>query len=537
VLISRISTALAVTATLACGLHAQTGSQCLQTFNPFASNNGGSVGGVVYMDIDTKGNNIAGTDFLVNTGIGAGTTIGLDLYLTPTTYIGSEQNPAAWTYAGSGTGTAANQDEPSLISGGFCIPAGNWGMALVAQGFGHRYTNGASAVGPNYTWSNPDIALTLGKAQNTPFSSTPFSPRLGNIIFCYNKVATPPSCASVASLGQSCGGNTSGYAGYEEFTSTSPIDITGYQLTFNSAAGTYSVTNGAVNSIVAPTASALNLNAGDDTVTEVTGLAPYATAFGPQSAIWICSNGYAFMTASGRGDFSATLAEFLAEGPRVAPLWEDYNPAASGGVYVEYDAVDPTLLHVTWLQVPEFGASTFNDIQLSIAANGDMEVKYGAGNTVATGLVGITSGNGTADPGALDVSSLATATSIGGGFSPNMDMATTDRPVLGTTVSSTVTGIPGSTVTAYMGFSFVPNAAPGLDLTGVGAPGCYLLGDTSEVLPFPVTGSTETVSLTIPTDVTLGGNTIYPQAIAIAPGMNQLGVVLSNGLAWTLGEN
>ena len=118
-----------------------------------------------------------------------------------------------------------------------------------------------------------------------------------------------------------------------------------------------------------------------------------------------------------------------------------------------------------------------------------------------------------------------------------MEMSTTDRPVLGTTVNSTITGIPGSATLGYVGFSYVPYATPGLDLTSVGAPGCYLLGDTSEVLPITITGSTETVSLAIPTDVTLGGNTLYTQAIAIAPGSNQLGVVLSGGLAWTLGEN
>lgn len=535
-LISRISTALAVTATLACGLQAQTGSQCLQTFNPFASNNGGSAGGVVFMDIDTKGNNILGTDFFVNTGIGAGTTIGLDLYLTPTTYQGAETDPTLWTYAGSGTGTAANQDEGSLISGGFCIPAGTWGMALVAQGFGHRYTSGDAAVGPNYTWSNPDIALTLGKAQNTPFSSTPFSPRLANIIFCYDVVASAPTCASVEALGQACGGNTSGYASYEQFDGVSPLDLTGYQLTFDASAGTYSVTGGAANPIVAPTASAVNLGAGDDTVTEVTGLAPYATAFGPQTSIWVGSNGYVFMTATGRADFSASVGELLAEGPRMCPLWEDFNPSANGAVLVEYDAVDPTLLHITWDQVPEFGASVYNTIQLSISANGDMEVKYDAGNAVSTGIVGITSGNGIADPGASDYSALA-GTSIGGGFSPNMEITTTDRPILGTTVNSTITDIPGSASVGYVGFSYVPAAAPGVDLTSVGAPGCYLLGDTSEILPFAITGSTETVSLAIPTDVTLAGNTIYTQGIAIAPGSNQLGVVLTGGLAWTLGEN
>ena len=533
-LISRFSTALAAAVALGCGVQAQT--RCLQTINPFASNNGGSAGGIVYMDIDTKGNNLLLTDIHVNTGIGAGTAIGVEVYLCPTTYIGNETSAAAWTFAGSMTGTAANQDEASITSGAACVAAGTYGMAILAVGFGHRYTNGSTVVGPNYTYSNPDLSLTLGKAQNTPFSSAPFSPRLGNVEICYQVTTAAPTCASTSTLGQACGGNTGGYAGYELFDSVSPIDITGYQLTFNASAGSYSITGGATNPIVVPSASAVNIAAGDDTVTEVTGLPGYATAFGTQTSIWICSNGYIFMTATGRGDFSATVAEFLAEGPRVAPLWEDFNPSANGAVLIEVDPVDPTLVHITWDQVPEFGASVYNTIQCSISANGDIEVKYDAGNVVATGIVGISSGNGTADLGGLDVSSLS-GYAIPGGFSPNMEMSTADRPVLGSTVTSTITGIPGGAAAGFMGYSFVPYATPGLDLTSVGAPGCALLGDTSIVEPIALTGgSTESVALTIPTTATLAGNTLYEQAIVLAPGFNTLGAVLTNGIALNLGQ-
>lgn len=535
-LISRFSTALAAAVALGCGVQAQA-TRCLQTINPFASNNGGSAGGIVYMDIDTKGNNLLLTDIHVNTGIGAGTAIGVEVYLCPTTYIGNEQNAAAWTFAGSMTGTAANQDEASITSGAACVAAGTYGMAIKAVGFGHRYTNGASAVGPNYTYSNPDLSLTLGKAQNTPFSSNPFSPRLGNVEICYQVTTAAPTCASTSSVGQACGGNTGGYAGYELFTSTSPLDLgTGYSLTFNASTGSYSISGGSTNPIVAPGASAVNIGAGDDTVTEVTGLPGYATAFGTQTSVWIGSNGYIFMTASGRADFSESVAEFLAEGPRIAPLWEDYNPAANGAVLVDIDPVDPTLVHITWDQVPEFGASVYNTIQCSISANGDMEIKYDATNVVDSGLVGITSGNGTADLGGIDVSAQ-TGYVIPGGFSANMEISTADRPVLGSTVTSTITGIPGGAAAGFMGYSFVPYAAPGLDLTSVGAPGCALLGDTSIVEPIALTGgATESVALTIPTTATLAGNTLYEQAIVLAPGVNTLGAVLTNGIALNLGQ-
>lgn len=537
-LISRFSTALVAAVALGCGVQAQA-TRCLQTINPFASNNGGSAGGVVFMDIDTKGNNLLLTEIRVNTGVGAGTAIGLEVYLCPTTYQGNERIAAAWTFAGSMTGTAAAQDEASITTGAACVAAGTYGMAIKAVGFGHRYTNGSSVVGPNYTYSNPDLSLTLGKAQNTAFSSSPFSPRLGNVEICYQVSTAVPTCASTSTVGQACGGNTGGFAGYELFNGTNPVDLVatgGYTLAYNAGTGAYTISGAASNPIVPLGTSAVNIGAGDDTVTEVTGLPGHLTAFGTQTSVWVGSNGYIFLTASGRSDFSESVAEFLAEGPRLCPLWEDYNPSANGGVFVEIDPIDPTLVHITWDQVPEFGASVYNTIQASISANGDIEVKFDAGNVVDTGLVGITSGGGTADPGGLDFSSLAGYV-MPGGFSPNMEMSTADRPILGSSVTSTITGIPGSAAAGFMGYSFVPYATPGLDLSSVGAPGCALLGDTSIVEPIALTGgATETVALTIPTTATLAGNTLYEQAIVLAPGVNTLGAVLTNGIALNLGQ-
>ncbi len=41
-------------------------------------------------------------------------------------------------------------------------------------------------------------------------------------------------------------------------------------------------------------------------------------------------------------------------------------------------------------------------------------------------------------------------------------------------------------------------------------------------------------SLTLPSDSSLIDLTIYQQGYAIAPGANPLGLVLSNGIAWTI---
>ncbi len=155
----------------------------LQTL--FASNNGGNIGGAVYFDL-TVTNPITLSQIDVNTAIGAGTAIGLDVHLTAagSTYAGNETNAGAWALAGSGTGTAAAVDTPSAVSltSPIALAPGTYGVALVATGFGHRYTGGN---GSNQSYSDTNIALSLGSSLNVPFSGSVFTPRVANVDLHY----------------------------------------------------------------------------------------------------------------------------------------------------------------------------------------------------------------------------------------------------------------------------------------------------------------------------------------------------------------
>ncbi|MDA0372421.1 MAG: PKD domain-containing protein [Planctomycetota bacterium] len=180
-----IGLALLTAAAGAAPLSAQTGSQCLATLNPFLSNNGGSAGGAVYFDM-TVSSAIVLTDVVCNfASTSSGLPVGVDVYLTPGTSVGNEANPAAWNQIGSGSGLGAGQDQRSICT--LSVPAiitpGAYGVALVAVGTSHRYTNGNGA---NQSYSDNFLSLQLGTATNVPFSGSPFSPRVANIELCYN---------------------------------------------------------------------------------------------------------------------------------------------------------------------------------------------------------------------------------------------------------------------------------------------------------------------------------------------------------------
>ncbi|MGA1522893.1 MAG: PKD domain-containing protein [Planctomycetota bacterium] len=189
---------------LACVLPAQTGLQCLATIQPFAANNGGSVGGVVFLDADVH-RAVDLTDIVCNLQIAApGAPVGPEIYAVEGGYAGREQAQAGWASLGLATGTMAGRDQRTVCT--LAAPArlmpGTWGLALVATGgTAHAYTNGATAL---RTFADANLTLRLGAAANAPFVSAPIGARIANLELCYDIApglfpafeATPTSGAS-----------------------------------------------------------------------------------------------------------------------------------------------------------------------------------------------------------------------------------------------------------------------------------------------------------------------------------------------------
>jgi subtilisin-like proprotein convertase family protein len=159
--------------------------ECNRLQTLFTSNNGGSAGGQVFFDSHvTAPNGITVNEIETNTSAAAGTPVSIDVYTIPGTFVGSENNMAAWTLTSSGAGVSGGTDVPTLVDvTDFSLPAGTTGFALVMTSpTSHRYTNGTAA---NVFHSNSDLSFRLGKALNVPWTGSPFSPRVWNGAFNY----------------------------------------------------------------------------------------------------------------------------------------------------------------------------------------------------------------------------------------------------------------------------------------------------------------------------------------------------------------
>lgn len=143
------------------------------------------------------------------------------------------------------------------------------------------------------------------------------------------------------------------------------------------------------------------LPAGDDTATPL----PLGFSFRYQGADWtsafVNSNG-SLTFGAGDTDFSESVSEFLAKAPRIAPLWDDLN-AARGIVIAD---AGPNRMSVHYVGVAEFGTDNANYFSVHLLPFGFFGLDYGP-TSRSDALVGITQGNGAANPGETDLSSAS----------------------------------------------------------------------------------------------------------------------------------
>ena len=186
-----LSILLALTATFGFPALAQAGDRagalpddCVETF--FQANGGGALGGAVYFDLAVVETTTIGS-LLANFSSMSGTPVGLEIYTTPVTYDGVETDPSQWVLAAvdDGTATSAGFDveTPITLAAPMTLPPGTTGIALVALGAAHAYTNG-SGTNQVHMSADGNLTLTAGSASNTPFQAAVFRPRVWNGRIC-----------------------------------------------------------------------------------------------------------------------------------------------------------------------------------------------------------------------------------------------------------------------------------------------------------------------------------------------------------------
>lgn len=129
------------------------------------------------------------------------------------------------------------------------------------------------------------------------------------------------------------------------------------------------------------------------------------------SSVFVNSNGN-LTFGGGDSDFTESVAEFLNELPRIAPLWDDLSPNNGGQVIAESDATSFT---VSFQNVPEFFATGSNSFSVTLNADGSVQIAYGA-VSATDGLVGVTEGGGAANPGETDLSAAPNQSVVGTTF-------------------------------------------------------------------------------------------------------------------------
>lgn len=105
-------------------------------------------------------------------------------------------------------------------------------------------------------------------------------------------------------------------------------------------------------------------------------------------------------------------------------------------------------------------------------------------------------------------------------------------PVLGTTFTMTTSNL---SAVSPVGILFVGDTQLAVDLTAIGAPGCFALSSGNLAsATFPSVAGTGSISLPVPLNPALLGATFTSQAAGLTLA-NALNIATSNGLQWTLG--
>ncbi|MFK7742430.1 MAG: hypothetical protein AB8H80_19100 [Planctomycetota bacterium] len=538
-------------------------------------NNQGNPGGGLYFNL-TVLNTLTIDE--INFGIGGNTAAGaacsVNIWLGPSTYIGNVTNPSLWVQVGTTVPytkvAAAPGYEVSVGStvqpaggntGPLTLAPGTYAIALEAVGCSHGYTNGLGCAGSappgsctNAVWTNGDLELRGGQAQNNFLGGGVFSPRIFAGEISYTLGGNPINFASREAYGEGCYSNYQSW--YEYWPNPASIDYanTSLLMTYNSANNTYDVTTGTtpvdLASLVNP---ALGHPADGEILISATSAVPetllsqpilYAGPNGTEVALDVNMNADGFLTLGGTSPglwAAASIVDDLFALSSPLPT----NPTQVPAIVGNFKFMDPTTgtTHFdfngtenlfTWQNVD---ANTF---QIAINASGDIEIRWDAMAVAGGGgnpaVVGYVTGGGAFDPGSIDFSVEAPFSTQGNDSNP-LVLGATVNPVLGNTVDLTVSD---QTPNPGLGITFVTTVQlPGVDLGIIGAPGCLAHVDINAGAGFaidsiPLNGLT--VNFAIPNNPAISGLSFFCQSAWLDAAANAFGVKTSNGLRLQTGN-
>ncbi len=337
--------------------------------------------------------------------------------------------------------------------------------------------------------------------------------------------------------------------------------LSGRSLTFTPAAQGYQATWGN-GGFIAPTPGATQLVVNDDDEVGVTPSIAMPTPFGFAASLRVHGNAIVSLGAAPQSlpgapnAYTPTPAALRNAALTAFWSWHDYNTSEVGSGQVTYQEVangPNTVALITWAgvenwSVPQQANPSTLQFQLDLTT-GVVKIvwvnidnvttsQYGSGH-----LIGFSPGGASLDPGSINLATALPLTTrpdllpLALGASPAPLSTLTQGTLVTYTTSNIPEAVPGSGI--YIGANILSLAgvpAPGVELSFLGAPGCFahvLQIGTIQAMVGPT--STGTVTLAIPAGVP-AGTQIFSQSVALVapfslPGnLNAYGMTTSNGV-------
>ncbi|MBI5849451.1 MAG: hypothetical protein HZB39_00200 [Planctomycetes bacterium] len=126
----------------------------------------------------------------------------------------------------------------------------------------------------------------------------------------------------------------------------------------------------------------------------------------------------------------------------------------------------------------------------------------------------------------------------GGAGPPRLGLTGGSRPVSGSNADLELAGV-ATALSAWIAFGLSDQIAGGVPLpialTGIGMTGCALFASVEASAAVPIQNGVASFALSVPLDPTLIGAVLFATGIAVEPGANPAGLVLSNAIKLTIG--
>lgn len=378
------------------------------------------------------------------------------------------------------------------------------------------------------------VMLSNGYTNGGPNATTNTAPTIPHGVVVEVTYDAPPGAATAVPYGKGCFDRANSV--YEQFAVANAFDLGGAGMSMSRTGSEGYLCGPPLTSYRVPGAAATPLLLFDDDEVTVALGSPLAHPGGTTTALVVSSNGLVSVSAGNGVSFTPSPPAFLAMPQTVWATWHDYDPSAPGSGQVKFEEAG-AFSYVTWHGVFSIGSTIPNTLQFQFdRATGDVHLHWPSMPPGGNGyLVGFKAGGQALDPGNRDISATLPGTFPAGRDHQSLTLAASAPPITGSTIQLETTNAGGGTLgLSVLGLSLFD---PGIDLTGLGMPGCHLLVGT-DVLTFllPAAGAFR-APLAVPGNPGLVGLRVGSQSAILGDvGANAAGIRTSNALLLLVGR-